>query len=144
MTAVSGRGATDADPEVGMLRRCIGDIVALSTLSAIWAGASRPKIAASLAEVLQETVGADAVYVGLRATSGALECDSACYSSPSASALCDAIRVQMAAWLRAPGPVADLPDLIQGLSVHLITPIGINAEHGVIVTVAERDGQARA
>ena len=140
MTAVSGRGATDADPEVGTLRRCIGDIVALSTLSAIWAGASRPKIAASLAHVLQETFGADAVYVGLRVTPGALECDSVCYSSPSGSATCDAIRAEVAAWLRAPTPDAELPGLIKGLSAHLITPIGIGAEHGVIVTVAERDG----
>ena len=90
MTPVSGTGATDADPDVGALRRCIGDIVALSTLSAIWAGASRPKIAASLAQVLHETVGADAVYVGLRGTPGAAASEGACYSTPSDSSVCDA------------------------------------------------------
>ena len=68
VTAVRGMGAADASPEVGALRRCISDVVALSTLSAVWAGATRPKIAESLAQVLHETLGADLVYVGLRAT----------------------------------------------------------------------------
>jgi signal transduction histidine kinase len=140
VTAVSGRGATDADPEVGALRRCIGDIVALSTLSAIWAGASRPTIAASLAQVLQETLHADAVYVGLRATAAATACEGACQSHPSNSAMCDAIGAALAGWLRAPELAAELPRLSDGSPAHLLTPIGIGGEHGVIVTVARRDG----
>jgi signal transduction histidine kinase len=140
VTAVSGRGAADADPEVGALRRCIGDIVGLSTLSAIWAGTPRPKIAASLAQVLQETLHADAVYVGLRATPGAAACAGACQSNPPGSAMCDAIGAELAGWLAAPELAAELPRLSDGSPAHLVTPIGIGAEHGVIVTVARHDG----
>jgi signal transduction histidine kinase len=139
VTPVSGTGATDADPDVGALRRCIGDIVALSTLSAIWAGASRPKIAASLAQVLQETIGAEVVYVGLRGMPGAAACEGACHSTPSDSSVCDAIRADLAGWLHAPDLPAEFPRLRAGSVAHLSIPIGIGGEHGIIVTVARRD-----
>ena len=140
MAVVLGTGGTSADPEIGALRRCIGDIVALSTLSAVWAGAPRSQIAASLAEVLRDTFRADAVYVGLRATPGSSACDSACHSSPSDSAVCEAIRAEMAGWLCAPAPVPDIPPLSDRCGAYVITSIGIGAEHGVIVTIARRDG----
>ena len=63
---------TDASPDVGALRRCISDVVALSTLVGRL-GRRHParRLPQSLAQVLQETLGADVVYVGLRATASA-------------------------------------------------------------------------
>jgi signal transduction histidine kinase len=136
VTAVSGKGAANASAEVEALRRCIGDVVALSTLSAVWAGVARPAIAASLAQVLHETLDADLVCVGLRATASTAACDRTCQTGPAQDDLHEAIRAGIASWLSQPVPAADIPDLAQGSAPHLVTPIGIAAEHGVIVTVA--------
>jgi hypothetical protein len=101
VTRVTDTGA-DANPEVGVLRRCIGDVVALSTLSAIWAGADRPQIAESLAQVLQSTLHADVVYVGLRRSSTAAACDSASLNGPTYEGVGAALREALGRWLRQP------------------------------------------
>lgn len=129
---------SSADVDVGTLRRCISDVVALSTLSAIWSGTSRLKIAESLARVLCETLDADVVYVGLRACAGAAQCDGACHGRASDDGTCDAIRASLATWLNEPGPVPNLPELGSRGVAHSVTPIGIGAEHGVIVIVSSR------
>ena len=131
--------ATDSSPDLATLQRCLSDVVALSTLSAVWAGASRPKITESLAQVLHETLGADIVYVGLRDTAGASSCDSSCQNRFVPDGACDEIRLALAPWLAQPGPVYSLPDLPGGPTPHIVTPIGISAEHGVIVAVSQRD-----
>src|SRR5688500_18321471 len=97
---------TGGATEIEALRRSIGDIVALSTLSAIWAGASRCVIASGLAQVLHDTLRADFVHVELRGASGG----SATHGST---------------------PTAN--------QHHLVSPIGINGEHGLIVTASGRD-----
>jgi hypothetical protein len=98
---------TITDGQVGEaeLRRRINDVVALSTLSAIWAGASRAEIAQSLSEVLQKTLRADLVYVGLRETASSARCEGVCIGEPEEIALRDGI----------------------------VMPIGIHAEYGTIV-----------
>lgn len=118
--------------DIATLRRCISDVVALSTLSAVWTGVSRPKIADSLAKVLYDTLGADVVYVGLRACAGAAECDGTCHERANDHDTCGAIRAGLADWLSQPGPAPHVPDLVLKGAVH-VTPIGIGAEHGVIV-----------
>ena len=133
-------GATESGPDVGTLRRCLSDVVAFSTLSAVWAGASRGKIAESLAQVLLDTLGADIVYVAFRAGAGSTPCDSACENVSVDESRCDAIRDALAPWLSQPEPVYSLPELPPGLSPQLVTPIGISAEHGVIVTASSRAG----
>jgi signal transduction histidine kinase len=138
VTVVRGSGPTDGGPDVGALRRCVSDIIALSTLSAVWAGATRPKIADSLAQVLQEILRADVVYVGLRATSGAAACDGACAGRPGDRPACDTIRAELTVWLRQPGPGHEVPALSAVREPLLVTPIGIYAEHGVIVTASNR------
>ena len=140
MTTGTDTGSPDASAEVASLRRCIGDVVALSTLSAIWAGANRPQIAASLAQVLQETLHAELVYVGLRATPGAAACDSGSHTDAADEAICKAIREDLAPWLAQPDPVAAVPRLRHAPEGHLVSPIGIAAEHGVIAIVARREG----
>ena len=130
---------TENGPDRETLQRCLSDVVALSTLSAVWAGATRPKITESLAQVLHETLGAEVVYVGLREAAGATSCDSACQSSTVADDVCDEIRRALAPWLSQPGPVYALPELAAGPIPHVVTPIGISAEHGVIVAMSHRD-----
>ena len=46
--------------------RCLRDVVALSTLPAIWLGAEMPRVAESLAAALFTTVSPDLVFVALR------------------------------------------------------------------------------
>ncbi|HXT20029.1 MAG TPA: GAF domain-containing sensor histidine kinase, partial [Thermoanaerobaculia bacterium] len=45
------------------LRRCVRDLVALSTLPAIWGNARRPQIAESLSEILTRALALDLAYV---------------------------------------------------------------------------------
>jgi signal transduction histidine kinase len=134
VTRVIDAGA-DANPEVGVLRRCIGDVVALSTLSAIWASQNRPQIAESLAQVLQATLHADVVYVGLRRTASAAACESASQDGAAHDDVTAAIREELEGWLRQTGTATAPPLLPRVTAPHLVSPIGIAAEHGVIVTV---------
>jgi PAS domain S-box-containing protein len=55
---------SQADPET--VRRCLGDVVALSTLPAVWAGAPPLRIAESLASALSGMLDAAFVCVDLR------------------------------------------------------------------------------
>ena len=131
-------GATESTPDVAALRRCISDVVALSTLSAVWAGASRRTVAEGLAHVLHDTLGADVVYVGLRGLAGSPPCDGVCQNRSDEDGTCDVIRAGLSTWLCQPGGAQDLPELVVGPAAHIVTPIGIAAEHGVIVTVSGR------
>jgi signal transduction histidine kinase len=128
--------AADSNPDVGELRRCISDVAALSTLSAVWAGASRSKIAEGLAEVVQKTLGVDLVYVGLRPTANSAAVDASCCKRSSDATVCDAIRAELAPWVQQAGAAQKTPPLSVGGVPMLVTPIGIYAEHGVIVTAA--------
>lgn len=118
----------------------MSDVVALSTLSAVWAGAPRPKIAESLARVLFDTLEADVVYVGLRGTGGAVPCDGACHSSPANEQISDAIRADIAGWLSEPGSPLGVPQLRPAPFPSVATPIGIAGEHGLVVVVSTRGG----
>lgn len=117
------------------LRRSISDVVALSTLSAVWARASRPAIADSLAQVIHDTLAADAVYVGLRGTSGAEACLRARGTTDKHDAP-DPIRTRLTDWLQYSAGDAEPLANVDGTRQLQITPIGIAGEHGVIVTVS--------
>src|ERR1700712_5273253 len=52
--------------EVHRLRNTMRDLVALSTLPAVWAGYAPDRIAESLAEILLSTLSLDLVYVLVR------------------------------------------------------------------------------
>ena len=100
----------DGTADVTRLRRCISDVVAVSTLSAIWAGASRATIADSLASVVRDTLDADFVLVRLHETSDAPGGEG---SAPSG------------------GYIPDGAETFR-------SPIGIHGEHGEIVAVSSR------
>jgi signal transduction histidine kinase len=129
----------DDSTDVGALRRCISDMVALSTLSAVWAGAPRLRIAQDLAQVLQRTLDAEAVYVGLRATAGAAACDAACANRTDKEPLCEAIRGNVEPWLHEQGLAPGVPVVSLDSASLVVTPIGIHADHGVIVTTSSED-----
>lgn len=57
--------SADAREENLRIRRTMRDLVALSTLPAIWTGLSREGIARSLADVLLSTLSLDAIYIRL-------------------------------------------------------------------------------
>lgn len=135
--AVTG-GTADASPEVRALRRCISDVVALSTLSAVWAGASRPAIATGLARVLHDTLEADLVCVGLRAGASAVACQGVWAATTGQHTLGESTCAAITRWCNDPDQDFKTIDLPPTMPPHVLTPIGIGAEHGVIVTVASR------
>ena len=138
MTAVTEGGAADARAEVDALRRCISDVAALSTLSAMWAGASRATIATGLAEVLYDTLDADVVCVGLRAGASGVACQGVWPATSREDALRDAICAAITGWCNRPDSDPKTIDLPPTTHPRVVTPIGIAGEHGVIVTVASR------
>jgi signal transduction histidine kinase len=138
VTAVTGGGAADASAEAQALRRCISDVVALSTLSAVWAGASRPTIATGLARVLHDTLDADLVCVGLRAAPNAVACEGVWPADPRQDIVRGSICAAITRWCNQPDRDPNAIDLPPTAHPHVVTPIGIGAEHGVIVTVASR------
>ncbi len=56
--------------EVHDLRRCVRDLVAFSTLPAVWENADPPGVGRGLAEVLLRILAADFVYVRLNGREG--------------------------------------------------------------------------
>ncbi len=120
------------------LRRHVSDIVALSALSAVWAGSSPPQIAQSLSEVVRDALHADAVYVGLRATAGGGRFEGVCLGRAGHAAILDAIRAEVDAWFQEPAD-APIPRLPVFAGSTLVTPIGIHAEHGIIVSAWSDD-----
>ena len=140
MTYADTERASGGSPDVEALRRAISHVVAFSSLAAVWAGAARPRIAESLAEVLRDALDADAVYVGLRGAAGTAACEATTVRLPESQSLCDAIRTELAPWLRMPDPSQPLPELCPRAATLLVTPIGFSAEHGVIVAASGNAG----
>jgi signal transduction histidine kinase len=134
-------GASDGVEDADALRRTISHVVALSTLSAVWAGAPRSTIADGLAQVVCEAVGCSAVYVGLRATDGAEVCESKSLRHDDDQPIVDAIRTHFSDWMRAPGAARPLPKPAADHRAAVVaTPIGIWAEHGLIVAASNHAG----
>lgn len=124
------RSFVDVAEENRCLRRTMRDLVALSTLPAIWRGLGAEGIARSLAEVLLNTLSLDLVFVRLgdgfelvrtppRFTAPGLEQVRALLEEPIAQA--------------GDSPAA-LPDFLGCGSLQLaVTRFGVGAEQGVVV-----------
>ena len=124
--------------------RCLRDIVALSTLPAIWSGAEPPRIAESLAAALFATLGPELVYVSLaegprRPPAAVAQID----RHETSSAVAASLGPVILEWVRSrdadellhvPSPLRPGP-----LSV-LARPIGLGGELGVIAVAC--DGEA--
>jgi signal transduction histidine kinase len=132
-------GASDSVHDEAALRRTISHVVAFSTLSAVWAGAARPTIADSLAQVVREALDCNAVYVGLRVTGSAVACESNRVRHADDQPIVDVIREGLADWMRAPGAAQPVPPP-KHRGPLAVTPIGIWAEHGLIAAASnDRD-----
>jgi signal transduction histidine kinase len=134
LTAAPPGGASDGVQNSDALRRTISHVVALSTLSAVWAGAARSRIADSLAQVVREALDCNAVYVVLRGTGAAGTHESSSVRDSGDQPLVEEIREDLAGWVRAINP-APLPQPARRFA-SAATPIGIWAEHGLIVVAS--------
>lgn len=129
-------GSTTGDStDLAALRRCINDIVGLSALSAMWARATRAQIAESLAETLRDTLDATMVYVALRKTQTAQACDNVSLSAGEDAHVGERIRRDVTRWFSESVVPESAPAVSTATTLGMVTPIGINAEHGIIVTV---------
>jgi PAS domain S-box-containing protein len=117
------------------LRRAMRDLVALSTLPAVWTGLGPDGIARSLADVLLDTLALDFVYVRLTGSAGEgmIEVVRSKYAADQIAAL----RSSLASLLKT-GPMqlpATLPDLFGDGTINLaVTGLGLSGDCGVVIT----------
>src|SRR5690349_22409979 len=132
--AVRGRAAAAALEENRRLRRTMRDLVALSTLPAVWSGLGRHGLARSVSEVLLSTLSLDLVYV--RVASGAGEVIEVVRSKHGDAARENAAKVALASLLA--NDVSDLPATIaeplgsRSLRIAVVR-FGIGGDHGALI-----------
>jgi signal transduction histidine kinase/CheY-like chemotaxis protein len=128
--------------EAQRLRRCLADVIALSALPSVWAGASSEQIAESLADVLLRTLGLDCTYVtlfdgGEREPVHRVRAR----ASPDGGLRPASVREAVETWLRADETVRALrlPVLIDEQPVTMMSvPLGYSPQVGLLVAGAER------
>lgn len=130
--------------EVRALRRLARDLVAVSTLPAIWAGRDVQQVAESLAEVLLSTLALDFVYLSVpsQSANGALEVARAVHS-PGNVDLTQRLGQELAPWRVSeppPAPLAIADPLGSGTVYLEIRPIGFQAEWGHLIAGSHRAG----
>ena len=134
--AARAAGAAGPEEELHALKKCFRDVVALSTLPALWTGAQPTRIAESLAASLFTTLDASFVYVAFNAAPG-LPATSVAQTGRYRmdAALAEDVGADILAWARSHDPedLLALPprDRWPGVQV-LVTGIGFEAEHGVL------------
>ncbi|MCA9114604.1 MAG: PAS domain-containing protein [Planctomycetaceae bacterium] len=125
------------------LRRTIRDLVALSTLPAVWTGLCPQGIAHSLADVLFETLSLDLVYIRMQGLPGEGEIEVFRSRQKSADGSAGEFRASLVRMLEAaagdPPAVIDSP--FGGGQLHLATTrFGTAEEDGGLVTGCLRAG----
>src|SRR5581483_10478410 len=110
------------------LRRCVRDLVALSTLPAIWGNTDPLTISRSLAEVLLRLLIADFVYVRLHGRAGAPPTEAArTRNRTESSERAHAIGQALTPWLHlgsADEPAAIASPVGEGTVRLVVLPIG--------------------
>jgi signal transduction histidine kinase len=131
------RTVEEAIPESAHLRRCLRDLVALSTLPALWAGRDPPHIAESLADVLLSMLRADLVYIGLKGLPDEIAIEAArATGQPSMGNRAPEIGSALAGWLKFDGasPPPALPNPVGGGTLRIaVSPIRYEEEWGAAV-----------
>ncbi len=126
----------NATEEIRRLRRTMRDLVALSTLPAVWTGLGPEGIARSLADVLLNTLSLDFVYVRLTPPAGEAAVELV-RGKRSAAAPVETVRAALASLLhadRAESP-ATIPDPFGGGTLRVaVTRFGVSDDHGLLVT----------
>ncbi|HVL68206.1 MAG TPA: GAF domain-containing sensor histidine kinase [Vicinamibacterales bacterium] len=123
------------DPLV--LRRCVRDLVALSTLPAVWAKSEPRAIAEELADVLRRMVPTELLFV--RVADGKRRYEAAATTAGRCEAhACRELARALApamdpAW--TPAPLQGLPGLAGSLSVCAV-PIGFDATNGTVIAAS--------
>ena len=126
----------NATEENRRLRRTMRDLVALSTLPAIWTGLGPEGIARSLADVLLNTLSLDFVYVRLAPCGGAGAVE-VVRSQRSVVVHVEVVRASLVPLLNADQTElpATLPDPFGDGTLHVaVTRFGVGDAHGVLVT----------
>jgi PAS domain S-box-containing protein len=128
---------SDAD-EIRRLRRAMRDLVALSTLPAVWVGLPLDGVGRGLAEALLNTLALDLVYV--RFASAGPQATAVVRRSPSARTLEDeAVRRIVDHALQSDGTSLPLAHETSHGTLRLaVTRFGIGPEHGVLVSGSYR------
>jgi signal transduction histidine kinase len=124
------------------LSRCLRDVVALSALSAVWSGYDAQRIAESLADVLLALLGLEFVYVYVPhpSTDSPLQI-ARTEEGLHVEGLALLLGSVLAPWRLAPEshPPASIAHPFGSGSVRIVTtPIGLGAEHGVVIAGARR------
>jgi signal transduction histidine kinase/CheY-like chemotaxis protein len=122
------------DADLSHPERCLRDIVALSTLPALWLGADTVRMAESLAAALYSTLGAQFVYVRLEETPAPV-CIAQVDRYRTDPALAAAVGPDIIAWAREHDP-EDMLALAAGragAALHVAAqPVGFDASLGVV------------
>jgi signal transduction histidine kinase/ActR/RegA family two-component response regulator len=114
--------------------RCLRDIVALSTLPALWLGADTTRVAESLAAALFTTIGPQLIYVSLEETSGTSVTVAQTDRYHTDPVLAADIGPRIIEWARTSDPddLLVLED-VMGAALHVSArPLGFDAGFGVV------------
>ena len=144
MKALEDAGLAAArEAETAALRRCVRDLVALSTLPAAWMHAESLAIVESLAEVVLRILRLDLAYVRVpQARAAPLEAGRTRAAAAAQGRGAELGRL-LAAHVRfeAAAPPARVPDPDDGVPLHVeLTPIGHDRDCGWLVTASRRAG----
>jgi PAS domain S-box-containing protein len=129
--------------EIRRLRRTMRDLVALSTLPAIWVGLDPNGIAGSLADVLLNTLSLDLIYIRLAAPGGSGVVEVVRSKQRRRSNDVEAVRVAFGPLLQsaAAEPPASVPDPFgDGMLRVAVTRFGVGEDHGVLVAGSRSAG----
>src|SRR5687767_12078293 len=119
------------------LRRCVRELAALSTLSAVWSGRDLPQIAAGLSGVLCRSLAVELVYVRLNGGEGTKPVEAA--SSPAGALPAERLEIlsrslESLAATSATHSAAVMPSPFGGGPLHLfVTPLGSSGDCGVVI-----------
>jgi signal transduction histidine kinase/CheY-like chemotaxis protein len=122
------------------LRHTLRDLVAVSTLPAIWTGYDARQVAESVAEVLVGMLGLDFAYLWLRLPGDAPAIDVARAANAGGAEATAALRQALAPWLGKPAPVevVSMPDPFgKGRLSVLFAPVG-NGDLSLLVAGSRR------
>lgn len=132
----------DAD-QVQNLRRTMRDLVALSTLPAIWTGHGPEGIAQSLADVLVKTVNLDLIYIRLQGSNGVdlIEVTRSRHADDE-NEQTQIVRRALAPYLESAtydGPATISDPLGDGTLQTTVVRFGHSGDFGVMIAGSERD-----
>ncbi len=123
------------------LRRTMRDLVALSTLPAVWAGLNPDGIARSLADVLRNSLSLDLIYVRLEGQTGGGPVEVVHNKHGPDTSHVEAVRAALAPLLGADpaDPPSTIPDPFGAGTLHVaITQFSIADDIGVLITGSRR------